>query len=167
MSISAHGSLDGLCIIHAKLFEYVMCVLCLTNESPFFGLLDSKSKKECENSHHGHFKSIGNDFAKTITKGFVSRTKDNIIDMYLAYKQIFSHFSCEESRIGFTNPKTIFNKKISKAFIPYSWCLLMPIDLLMDFINMVRMLFTFEVGSCSTYTYSLIGPFKKALLTSI
>jgi hypothetical protein len=49
-------------------FEYVTCALYLTNESPFFDLLDLKSKKEYENSHHGHFKSIGHDFAKLITK---------------------------------------------------------------------------------------------------
>jgi hypothetical protein len=55
-------------------------------------LLDLKSKKECENPHHGHFKPIGNDLAKLITKGFVSRTKDNITDVYLLYKQIFTHF---------------------------------------------------------------------------
>jgi hypothetical protein len=146
MSISAHESLDGLCIVHAKLLEYVMCVLYLTNESPFFYLLDLKSKKECENSHHGHFKFISHNFAKLITKGFFSRTKDNIINIYLAYKQIFSHFSSEESRIGLTNPKTIFNKKISKTFIPCSWCLLKRIEHLMEFINMVRILFTFEVG---------------------
>jgi hypothetical protein len=86
MTISAHGSLDGLCLIHVKLLEYVTCVLGLANESPLFGLLDLKSKKECENSHHGHIKPIGNDFAKLITKGFVSRIKDNIINVYLAYK---------------------------------------------------------------------------------
>jgi hypothetical protein len=68
MSISAHRSLDGLCIVHAKLLEYVTCVLCLTNKSPFFGLLDLKSKKECQNFHHGHFKSISHDFTKLITK---------------------------------------------------------------------------------------------------
>jgi hypothetical protein len=121
MSISAHGSLYGLCIIHARLLEYVTCVLCLTSESPFFDLLDLKSKKECENSHHGHFKSISHDFVKLIIKGFVSRNKDNIINIYQAYKQIFFYFSSEESRIGLTNRKTILNKKISKAFIPCSW----------------------------------------------
>jgi hypothetical protein len=90
-------------------------------------LLDLKSKKECENSHHGYFKPIGHDFAKLITKGFASRTKDNIINVYLAYKQIFAHLSSEESIIRLTNPKTIFNEKICKAFIPCSWCLLKPI----------------------------------------
>jgi hypothetical protein len=86
MTISAHGSLDWLCIVHAKLLEYVMSIFCLVNESPIFDLLDLKSKKECEKSHHGHFEPIGHDFAKLFTKGFVSRTKDNIINVYLVYK---------------------------------------------------------------------------------
>jgi hypothetical protein len=86
MIISAHGSLDGLCIIHTKLLEYVKSILRLANEGPIFDLLDLKSKKECENPHHEHFKPIGHDFAKCITKGFVSRTKNNIINLYLAYK---------------------------------------------------------------------------------
>jgi hypothetical protein len=137
MTVSTHGSLDWLCIIHVKHLEYVTSILYLANESSFFSLLDLKSKKECEDSHHGYFKPIDHDFAKLFTKGFVSRTKDNIINVYLTYKQIFSHFSSEESRIGLTNPKTIFNKKISKAFIPCSWCLLKPIERLMDSINMV------------------------------
>jgi hypothetical protein len=81
MTISAHGSLDGLCLIHAKLLEYVTCILRLANESSLFGLLDLKSKKECENPHHGYFKPIRYDFAKLITKGFVSRTKYNIINI--------------------------------------------------------------------------------------
>jgi hypothetical protein len=144
MTISAHGSLDGLYLIHAKLLEYIMCILCLANESSLFGLLDLKFKKECENPHHRHFKHIHHDFAKLIIKGFVSETKYNIININLAYRQIFTHFSCEESRIGLTNPKTIFNKKVTKAFISCSWCLLKPIERLMEFINMVRIHFAFK-----------------------
>jgi hypothetical protein len=146
MTISAHGSLDRFCLVHIKLFKYVMCVLGLANEGPFLDLLDLKSEKECENPHHGHFKPISHDLAKLITKRFVSRTKDNIINVYLVYKQISTNFSCEESRIRLTNPNTILNKKIPKTFISCSWCLLKPIKRLMEFINMVRILFTFEVG---------------------
>jgi hypothetical protein len=120
MSIGTHGSLDGLCLLHAKLLEYLLCVFCLTNESPFLALLDLKSKKECENPHHGQFKPISHHLAKLIRNEFVSRTKDNIINVYFAYKQLFTHFSSEESRIRLTNPKTIFNEKIPKAFIPCS-----------------------------------------------
>jgi hypothetical protein len=114
MIISTHGSLDWRCFVHAKLFEYVTSILRLANESFLFDLLDLKSKNECENPHHGYFKCIHHYFAKLITKGFVSRTKYNIINIYLAYKQIFTHFSSEESRVGLTNPKAIFNKKKSQ-----------------------------------------------------
>jgi hypothetical protein len=63
-----------------------MGILRLANEGPIFDLLDLKYKKESENPHHGHFKPIGHDFAKLITKRFVSGTKDNIINIYLAKK---------------------------------------------------------------------------------
>jgi hypothetical protein len=84
MIISAYGSLDRFCLVHVKLLEYVTSILHLANEGPLISLLDLKSKKECENSHHEHFKPIDYDFAKLITKEFVSRTKDNIINVYLA-----------------------------------------------------------------------------------
>jgi hypothetical protein len=86
MTISTHERLDWLCFAHAKLFEYVMSILHLANESSLFGLLDLKSMKECENPHHGHLKPIHHYFAKLITKGFVSRTKYNIINIDLACK---------------------------------------------------------------------------------
>jgi hypothetical protein len=107
MTISVHRRLDWLCFVHAKLFEYVTSILHLANEGSLSGLLDLKSKKECENPHHGHLEPIHYYFAKLITKGFVSGTKYNIINIDLAYKQIFTHFSSEESRVGLTNPKTI------------------------------------------------------------
>jgi hypothetical protein len=95
MTISAHGRLDWLCFVHVKLFEYVTSILRLANKGSLFGLLDLKSKKECENPHHGHLKSIRHYFAKLITKEFVSRTKYNIINIDLAYKQIFTYFFSE------------------------------------------------------------------------
>jgi hypothetical protein len=111
MTISAHGRLDWLYFVHAKLFEYVTSILHLANEVFLFGLLDLKSKKECENSHYEPLKPIHHYFAKLITEGFVSRTKYNIINIDLAYKQIFTHFSSEESRVSLTNPKTILIRK--------------------------------------------------------
>jgi hypothetical protein len=68
MTISAYGHLDWLCFVHAKLFEYVTSILHLANEDSLIGLLDLKSKKECENPHHGHLKHIRHYFAKLITK---------------------------------------------------------------------------------------------------
>jgi hypothetical protein len=68
------------------IIEYVSCILCLAYESPIFNLFDLKSKKEREFTHHGHLKPVSHDFAKLITKRFISRTKDNIINIYLAHK---------------------------------------------------------------------------------
>jgi hypothetical protein len=86
MTISVHGSLAVLWLIHTKLLEYVTCILCLAYECPIFNLLDLKSKKKCEFTHHGHFKPICHNLAKFIIKRFISRTKDNVINIYLAYK---------------------------------------------------------------------------------
>jgi hypothetical protein len=54
MSIGWHGSFDRLCIHHVKLLEHIMGVLGLAYESPFLHLLDLKSKKELQLTHHGH-----------------------------------------------------------------------------------------------------------------
>jgi hypothetical protein len=136
--------LGWLCFIYAKLFEYVTIILHLANEGSLFGLLDLKSKKECENPHHGHLKSIRHYFTKLITKGFVSRTKYNIVNIDLAYKQIFTYFSSEDSRVDLINRKTMFNKEVPKTFISCSWCLLKPIKRIIEFIDMVRISFTFK-----------------------
>jgi hypothetical protein len=45
MTISAHGSLDGLCLFHAKLLEYVMCIQHLANESSLFDFLIQNLRK--------------------------------------------------------------------------------------------------------------------------
>jgi hypothetical protein len=73
-----------------------MCILDLAYECAIFHLLDLKTKKEFEFSHHRHFKPIGHDLAKFLTKRFVSRTKDYIIHIDLAYKEVFV-YSCEKS----------------------------------------------------------------------
>jgi hypothetical protein len=124
MSISPHGSLDGLRLVHAKLFEYATCILYLANESPLFSLLDLKSKKECEYSHDRHFKPIHHNFAKLFTKGFVSRTKDNIINVYLTYKQIFPIFLVKrvESALPILKPFSI-RKSLSHSYHTLGACL--------------------------------------------
>jgi hypothetical protein len=52
MSIGRHWSLDRLTIIHLALFENIIGVLLLMNESPFLQLLDLKPKEEVELSDH-------------------------------------------------------------------------------------------------------------------
>jgi hypothetical protein len=38
-------------------------------------LLDLKSKKECDNPHHGYFKPVNHDFAKLIKKDLLVESK--------------------------------------------------------------------------------------------
>jgi hypothetical protein len=45
MPICSHGSLDGFDILHSKLLEYILNVLCLADEGAFLDLLDLESKK--------------------------------------------------------------------------------------------------------------------------
>jgi hypothetical protein len=58
---------------------------------------------------------------------------------------MFKSFS-KECRIGLSDFESICNKKISKAFIPYSWGLLEPIKRLRELIDMVRILTVFKAG---------------------
>jgi hypothetical protein len=63
-----------------------MSVLGLAYLRSIFYLSDLKTKKVFEFYHHRHLKPIGHDFAKLITKRFISRTKNDIINIYLAHK---------------------------------------------------------------------------------
>jgi hypothetical protein len=78
----------------------------LTYEGAFLELLDLKSKKELQLSHHRHLESFGHNPTKLINQNMISRTKYNVIDIYLAYKLINALFTSEESRIGFANFKS-------------------------------------------------------------
>jgi hypothetical protein len=63
-----------------------MSVFGLAYERVIFQLLDLKIKKVFEFSHHRYLKPIGHDLAKLITKEFISRTKNDIINIYLTHK---------------------------------------------------------------------------------
>jgi hypothetical protein len=58
MPICSHRSLDGFGILHSKLFENILNVLCLANEGAFLELLNLKSKKILQLPHHGHLKFL-------------------------------------------------------------------------------------------------------------
>jgi hypothetical protein len=104
MSIECHRGLDGLGVGHVKPLEHILYILGLTQESPFLHLLDLKLKEELQFTHRRHIESLGHDTTKLFTKLIISRTKDNVINKDLAYKDIFSIPLNEESRIGFTKP---------------------------------------------------------------
>jgi hypothetical protein len=127
MPISSHGCLDGFGILHSKLLEYVLNVLSLTNEGALLELLDLKSKEILQLPHHRHLEFLYHNPTKFFTRWLVSRPKYNIININLAYKQLFNNCFSEESRVSFCNFEAISDKKVSQAFILCSWGLLEPI----------------------------------------
>jgi hypothetical protein len=86
MPIRWHRCFDGLGVVQVKLLEHIMGVLSLTYECAVLELLDLKSKKELQLAHHRHLKSFGHNPTKLINPSFVSRSKYNVIDIYLAHK---------------------------------------------------------------------------------
>ena len=68
MSIGWHRCLDGLVFVHVKLLQHFVGVLGLTYERAILELLDLKSKKELQLTHHGHLKSLCHDLTKFLTK---------------------------------------------------------------------------------------------------
>ena len=73
-----------------------------------------------------------------------STSKYYVIDIYLAHKYIFVNFMSEKGRIGFAYLKALFKKEFLKTFIPCSWCLLKPIERLLEFVDMVGKLVIFK-----------------------
>jgi hypothetical protein len=146
MPIGSHGSLDGFSTLHSKLLQNVLSVLCLTDEGAFLELLDLESDEILQLHHHRHLELLYPDPSKFFTRGFVSRPKYNIININLAYKQIFINSFGKEYRICFSNFEGIRNKKISQAFIHFSWCFLKAIERLFKRKYMRGILIVFKVG---------------------
>jgi hypothetical protein len=144
MSIKCYWCLDGLGVGHVKRLEHILYILGLTQESLFLHLPDLKPKEELQFTHRRHLKSLGHDPTKLFTKFIISRTKDNIININLANKNIFSICLNEESRIGFAYLKTVLKKKFLKAFIPCSRSLLKPVERLMELVHMVWEVWIFK-----------------------
>jgi hypothetical protein len=113
MPICSDGSLDGFGILHSKLLEYILNVLSLEDEGALLELLDLKSKKILQLPHHWHLKFLYHNPTKLYTKWLVSRPKYNIININLAYIQVFCNSFSEESRVSFTNFEAISDKKVS------------------------------------------------------
>jgi hypothetical protein len=137
MSVSSHWCLHGLSILHPKPLEKILRVLRLGDESAILELLHLESKEVGQLAHHRHLELLHHDPAKLLTRLLVSRAKYNVIDIYLANKQITLASLCEKSWISFPNLESISNKEISKAFIPCSWGLLKSIERLREFVHMV------------------------------
>jgi hypothetical protein len=68
MLICSHRSLDGFGILHSKLLENILNVLCLANEGVLLELLDLKSKEILQLPHHGHLKFLYHNSTKLFTR---------------------------------------------------------------------------------------------------
>jgi hypothetical protein len=68
MPICSYRSLDGLDILHSKLFENILNVLCLANEGAHLELLDLKSKEILQLPNHGHLKFLYHNSTKLFTR---------------------------------------------------------------------------------------------------
>jgi hypothetical protein len=67
MPICSHRSLNGFVILHSKLLENILNVLCLANEGALLELLDLKSKEILQLPHHGHLKFLYHNPIKPFT----------------------------------------------------------------------------------------------------
>jgi hypothetical protein len=68
MSICSHRSLDGLGILHSKLLENVLSILCLDDEGALLELLDLESKEILQLPRHGHLKFLYHKSTKLFTR---------------------------------------------------------------------------------------------------
>jgi hypothetical protein len=84
--VHPHRRLDGLCILHPKLFKCVLCVLSFGNEGAVLELFDLKSKEVVQLAHHRHLEILHHCPAKLLIRRLISRNKYNIIVIYLANK---------------------------------------------------------------------------------
>jgi hypothetical protein len=108
MSVRSHRCLRELCILYPKPLEKILSVLRLRDEGAFLELLHLKTKEVVQLAHHRHLKFLHYYPAKLLTRLLVSRTKYDVIDIYLAYKKTVISLS-EKSRINFPNLEIIRN----------------------------------------------------------
>jgi hypothetical protein len=68
MPICSHGSVDGFGILHSKLLEYILYVLCLADEGALLELLDLESKEIFQLLHHRHLEFMYHNPTKLFTR---------------------------------------------------------------------------------------------------
>jgi hypothetical protein len=68
MSVCFHRSLDGLDILHSKLLEHVLSVICLADEGTILELLDLESEEVLQLPHHGHLEFLNHDSTELFTR---------------------------------------------------------------------------------------------------
>jgi hypothetical protein len=109
MSVSSHRCLCGLSILHSKPLEKILSVLRLGDEGAVLELLHLESKEVGQLAHYQHLELLHHHPATLLTRLLVSRTKYNVIDIYLANKQITITSLCKKTGISFPNLESISN----------------------------------------------------------
>ena len=94
LSVSSHGSLCGLDVLHPKPLEQVLRILRLKDEDAILELLHLELK-EVQLAHHRHLEFLRHHPAKLLTRLLICRTKYYVIDIYLANKKITITSLCE------------------------------------------------------------------------
>ena len=84
----------------------------------------------------------------------------------MTHKYIFTNFVSKKGRIGFAYFKALFEQEFLKTFIPCSWCLLKPIEHLLEFVDMVGELGIFKARWLLNITKFLNGAVEE-FFTSI
>jgi hypothetical protein len=121
VAFQGHRSSYPISILHLEALEHVLNVLGLVDEGFLTKLLDLKSKEELELSHHGHLEPIHHQLGKLLIKGLVSRPKDYIVHIELAYEKLLVNPISKKSGIEFPNLEATVYKKLAKMLIPRMW----------------------------------------------
>ena len=103
LTICGHGCLHWLDILHFESLEHVLDITRLIDEGSASQLLHLKTEKELQLSHHAHRKFLSHKILKLNINRMVSGPKDNIINIYLANKQLSFYPLCKESGIYYPN----------------------------------------------------------------
>ena len=93
----------------------LLSVFGLVDEGSFSSLLDFEPEKELQLSHHGNLELWGHESGKLLIESFVRKTKDNIINIYLAYKQLPFDLLSKKSGVNFPNFKPTILQQLSKV----------------------------------------------------
>ena len=149
MAGGCHRSSCTFAVLQLEALEHVLSVLGLVDEGAFLCLLDLKAKEVLQLTHHRHLKHVRHQLSKLLIKIFVSRTKDNVINIELTYEQLPINSLGEESRVDLPNLESTVYQQLSKVLIPRTWGLFKAIERLVEAIDMVRKVRVLKPGRLS------------------
>jgi hypothetical protein len=124
MSVSSHRCLCGLGVLHPKPLEKILCVLRLGDEDAVLELLHLEPKEVGQLAHHRHLELLRHHPAKLLTRLLISRTKDYVIDINLAHKEITVASLCKRVGSAFPTLKALeIRKSLRHSYHALGACL--------------------------------------------